>query len=230
MKHEGSLKCLQQPAIGPPSVAQLLKNFPTHDGILRFITVFTRTLHWSLSRVRSIQSIPPHPISLRSILILSSYLSRGLPSGVFSSGFPAKILYAFPFSPMRATCSDHRTVLDLIIPQLYFLMIHYNVILSFKFFYQNSVTIFNTSHTCHMTRHVIFLSLIFLTICGEATKSLVMQFSPDSRLSCYVTGHHSRGLLQTGTPLDTWSFESGLRHHAGMECPSFHRHLERWRQ
>jgi hypothetical protein len=32
--------------------------------------VFTRALHWSLSWARSIQSIPSHPISVRSILIL----------------------------------------------------------------------------------------------------------------------------------------------------------------
>jgi hypothetical protein len=40
----------------------------------RFIIVFTRALHWSLSWARSIQSILPHPISLRSILILSTHL------------------------------------------------------------------------------------------------------------------------------------------------------------
>jgi hypothetical protein len=33
--------------------------------------VFTRALHWSLFWAWSIQSIPSHPISLRSILILS---------------------------------------------------------------------------------------------------------------------------------------------------------------
>jgi hypothetical protein len=32
--------------------------------------MFTRALHWSLSWARSIQSIPSHPISLRSILTL----------------------------------------------------------------------------------------------------------------------------------------------------------------
>jgi hypothetical protein len=36
--------------------------------------MFTRALHWSLSWARSIQSIPSHPISLRSILILSTHL------------------------------------------------------------------------------------------------------------------------------------------------------------
>jgi hypothetical protein len=36
--------------------------------------VYIRALHWSLSWARSIQSILPHPISLRSTLILSSHL------------------------------------------------------------------------------------------------------------------------------------------------------------
>jgi hypothetical protein len=34
----------------------------------RLISVFTRVLHWSLSWARAIQSIPSHPITLRSIL------------------------------------------------------------------------------------------------------------------------------------------------------------------
>jgi hypothetical protein len=42
-------------------IVQLLKNFPTFYRTRRFITVFTRALHWSLSRARSIQSIPSHP-------------------------------------------------------------------------------------------------------------------------------------------------------------------------
>jgi hypothetical protein len=52
---------------------------------------------WSLSRTRSVQSIPFHPISLRSILILSSHLRLRLPSGPFPSDFPANTLYAFLF-------------------------------------------------------------------------------------------------------------------------------------
>jgi hypothetical protein len=43
-----------------PPVAQLLENFPTFYGTRRFITVFTRTLHWDLFWARSIQSIPSH--------------------------------------------------------------------------------------------------------------------------------------------------------------------------
>jgi hypothetical protein len=54
-----------------PPVVQLLKNFPIFYGTRRFITVFTRALRWSLSSPRSVQPIPPHPISLRSILTLS---------------------------------------------------------------------------------------------------------------------------------------------------------------
>jgi hypothetical protein len=82
-----------------PPVAQLLKNFPTFYGTRRFITVFTRALHWSLSWVRLIQSIPPHPVSLRSTVILFSHPRLGLPSVLFLYGFPTKILYPFCFSP-----------------------------------------------------------------------------------------------------------------------------------
>jgi hypothetical protein len=37
-----------------PPVAQLLKNFPNFYGSRRFITVFTRALHWSLSSARAV--------------------------------------------------------------------------------------------------------------------------------------------------------------------------------
>jgi len=38
-------------------------------------------------------SIYPHPTSCRSVLILSTLLRLGLPSGLFPSGFPTKALY-----------------------------------------------------------------------------------------------------------------------------------------
>jgi hypothetical protein len=46
-----------------------------------------------------ISSPSPHPTALRSILILSSQLCLRLPSGLFPSGFPTEILYAFLFYP-----------------------------------------------------------------------------------------------------------------------------------
>jgi hypothetical protein len=47
-----------------------------------------------------------HPTSMRLILILSSDLHLGLPSGLSlpPSGFADKTLYQFLISPMRATC------------------------------------------------------------------------------------------------------------------------------
>jgi len=57
---------------------------------------------------------PPPPTSWRSILILSSHLRPGLPSGLFPSGFPNKTLYTPLLSPMRATCPIHLILLDFI--------------------------------------------------------------------------------------------------------------------
>jgi hypothetical protein len=50
----------------------------------------------------SIQSIPTHPTSWRSILILSSHLHLGLPSGLFLSGFPTQTLYTL--LPLPHSC------------------------------------------------------------------------------------------------------------------------------
>jgi hypothetical protein len=84
-----------------------------------FITVFTRALNWTLPWAILFQYIPPQPISLKSILILFSYLRVGFPSGVFPSGFLTKILPAFLFAPMSATCPVHLIFFDLIILIIY---------------------------------------------------------------------------------------------------------------
>jgi hypothetical protein len=88
---------------------------PAFYGTRRLITVFTRALHRSLSWARSIQSMPYNPISLRSILILSTHLRLGLRSDLLPSGFPTNVLYAFVFSSICATCPAHLILLDLII-------------------------------------------------------------------------------------------------------------------
>jgi hypothetical protein len=48
-----------------------------------------------------------------SFLILSSHINRSLPSGLFPSGLPNKILHEFIISHIRATCLRHLTLLDL---------------------------------------------------------------------------------------------------------------------
>src|SRR5215510_13249971 len=81
---------------------QLVKKFPAFYGTRRFITALTSVRHQSLSWASPIQSTYPHPTSWRSILILSTHLRLGLPSGLFPSGFPTNTLYApspHPYAP-----------------------------------------------------------------------------------------------------------------------------------
>ena len=69
---------------------QLVKKFPAFRGTQRFIIAFTSARHLSLSWASSIHSIPLQPTSWRSILILSSHLHLGLPSGSFPQVSPSK--------------------------------------------------------------------------------------------------------------------------------------------
>ena len=67
-----------------------------------FITPLTSVRHLFLSSASPIQSIYPHPTSSRSILILSTHLRLGLPSGLLPSGFPSKNLCTpspHPYAP-----------------------------------------------------------------------------------------------------------------------------------
>jgi hypothetical protein len=61
-----------------------------------------------------IPSQASQPISLRFTLILFSHLQTRLSSGLFLSGFPIKILYAYIISPIRATLPTQFILLDLI--------------------------------------------------------------------------------------------------------------------
>jgi hypothetical protein len=56
---------------------------------------------------------PDHPTSTRSILIISTHLRLGLPSGLLPSGFPPNNLYVFLLSRIRATWPANLILLNL---------------------------------------------------------------------------------------------------------------------
>ena len=96
-----------------PIVFQQVKIFPAFYGTRMFVTAFTSAHHLSLSWATSMQSMPSHPTPWRSILLLYSYLRLGLPSGLFPSGLHTKPCI-HSTSPVRATCSAHFILIDLV--------------------------------------------------------------------------------------------------------------------
>jgi len=85
------------------TVTQLVKIFPAFHGTHRFITVFITTHHWSLPWAKCSQSTPSHPISVRSIIILSSHIRLNLLSGLFPSRFPTKNSVCIPQYSQQTT-------------------------------------------------------------------------------------------------------------------------------
>ena len=83
---------------------QLVKKFPHFIQPEGSLSHSTSVSHSSLSWASPIQYIYPHPTSWRSILILSTHLRLGLPSGLFPSGFHSKTLYTLLSSPVCAKC------------------------------------------------------------------------------------------------------------------------------
>jgi len=84
--------------------SQLVKKFPAFYGNRRFITAFRSACLLSLYWASSIQSVPSHPTSWRSMLVLSSHLRLVIPSSLFPSHFLIKMLYTTLLSPVRSTC------------------------------------------------------------------------------------------------------------------------------
>jgi len=91
---------------------QLVKKFPAFQVTRRFITALTSVRHLSLSWVSPIQSIYLYTTSWKSILILSTHLRLGLPSGLVPSGFPIKTLYTPLSSTISATCPMKEGILS----------------------------------------------------------------------------------------------------------------------
>jgi len=92
-------------------------------GTWRFITMFTRAHHLSLSWVRWIKSTSSCPVSL----ILSSHLHLRLPSSFFPWSFSTKIMYAFLISPKNATFPACLIFLNFITSSNYHGMVWYGV-------------------------------------------------------------------------------------------------------
>lgn len=86
------------------------QEMPVFYGTQVFVTMFTTAHHCTLSWSRRIQSTSSNPISLWFTLILYSHLlCLDIPSALFISGFPAKIVDAFVISLIHATCPIHLT-------------------------------------------------------------------------------------------------------------------------
>jgi hypothetical protein len=112
MEPEGLLPCSQEPSIGP---------YPEPDRSVHTVPNYLSNIHFNMRRYFPPKRwLTPHLHGATSqktaflILILFAHLRRGLPSGLFPSGFPGNIIYALSLSSIRATCRAHLILLDLI--------------------------------------------------------------------------------------------------------------------
>jgi hypothetical protein len=76
----------------------------------------------------------PHPVSLRSILILSSHLRLGLTRDLLSLGFPMKFVHAFSVCPTSATCTASCYVISLLVSDIVFSTVLMGILIFYQFF------------------------------------------------------------------------------------------------
>ena len=101
-----------------PSFLQLVKEFHPFHGTRWFITALTSVRHLSLSWASPIQSIYPNATSWRYIVILSTHVRLGLPSGLLQNQFPNQDPIHPLSSPIRTTLPAH-FILSILSPALY---------------------------------------------------------------------------------------------------------------
>ena len=154
---------------------QLFKKFPAFYGTRRFITALTSVRHLSLSWASPIQSTYPHPTSRRSILILSTHLRLGLPSGLFPSGFPTKTLYAPLSSSIRATCPAHLILLDFITRIIFSCCATYQITVTIKILSNTRSTLRlqqSMRNILNWARHVNYLGKPFSQLSTQSEKTI----------------------------------------------------------
>jgi hypothetical protein len=97
----------------------LFRNFTFHFDVGQEIPrlIWSPEFHYKVHRSAQLDvnseaaESRPQPHTLKPISILSFYLRRGLPSDVFLSCFPTKILCTFVVLPVRAMCLSHLILL-----------------------------------------------------------------------------------------------------------------------
>jgi len=91
-----------------------------------------------------------HPSSLGSMLIISSHLPAGLPSGVFVSGSPIKVLYEFFIFSKRATCPVY-----LIFAHLFILIMEIAIQMKDTVIFMQESLFFNLLTKARMTHGIL---------------------------------------------------------------------------
>ena len=87
--------------------SHLFKKFSAHHKPQSLITVFTRARHLYLSQINPVPTLEPYLFRVR-------FSMSSMPRSY--KWFSVKILYAFLFDLVHATCSVHHTRLELITP------------------------------------------------------------------------------------------------------------------